>query len=165
MSLSVSASQAGRYKSVFPFSCHLFFPPRALPWEKELFLRSWEKSSYFGRTRHCFELQPRKLSLLSISSLSGLVAQCLPSVQSRVLCRSCFCCAEQHARSRRRHDGFCKSCTTCGAAARGCAVTSLLLCVSLVDGGREPEPRVSVSHQIMNEKPRTHAWKTNCLHS
>lgn len=143
----------------------LFFPlqlPRAVPWEKKLFLQPWEKSSYFKRTRHCFELQPRKLSLLSIFCRTCCTVFNFhsESVSSVVLVF--------HACSRRtgqKHDRFCKSCTTCGAAAQGdvssrCGVTlqRLSLCVSLVDGGgHEPEPQVFISDQSMNEKATTHA--------
>lgn len=72
-------------------SSHSFsFPlqlPRAIPWEKKLFLRPWEKSSYFRKTRHCFELQPRNSPFFPSSSFSFFLftcctaQQCLPSIQ------------------------------------------------------------------------------------
>ena len=139
-----------------PEDANLFFPPhvislflfppqlpRAIPWEKKLFLRPWEKSSYFRKTRHCFELQPRNSPFFPSSSFSFSLCtcctaqQCLPSIHRHVASNSahisqssglncslcvcvcvCVCVFPCTVQAERRHDGSCRSCTTCGAARR-----------------------------------------------
>lgn len=43
---------------------------------KETFLQPWEKSSYFRRTRHCVELQPRNSPWFPSSSFSPSLFTC-----------------------------------------------------------------------------------------
>ncbi|KAK2859231.1 hypothetical protein Q5P01_003851 [Channa striata] len=53
-----------------PHGLELAQLPRVIPWEKQLFLQPWEKSSYFRKARHSAELQPRNSPLFPESSSS-----------------------------------------------------------------------------------------------